>query len=297
MKMGYYQIEMMESARKITAFVTTDGHYEYNRMPFGLVNAPAVFQSLMNRLVSELGHDQIVCYLDDVIIPSRTITEGLDLLQRYLDLLRKHGLTLRLDKCAFLHTEIDFLGHRVGPTGISPGRQKTQAIELFPKPKNVTEVRRFLGLTGFFRKFVANYSLIAEPLTLLLQKDQPFIWGDEQERAFTMLKDKLTCKPVLEVFNFNAEHEVHCDASSVGLAGILLQSTDGKTFNPVLYYSRHCTEVESKYPSFELEVLAVVESLERFRVYILGKPFKVVTDCDAITTMKSKTEPNRRIAR
>lgn len=297
LKMGYHQIEMEESSKPYTAFITHNGHFEYNRMPFGLVNAPSVFQTLMNKLVKQLNPGEVTAYLDDIVIPSPDVATGISRLQNFLELLKVHGLTLRLDKCKFLSEEIPYLGHIVNKNGIRPGDEKLSAIKNFKTPTNVTEVRRFLGLTGFFRKFIENYSIITKPLTLLLKKNEKYKWSKSQQESFENLINLLCKKPVLALYDFNAEHEVHTDASSLGLAGVLLQSTDGRTWHPVSFYSRHCTEAESKYHSSELEVLAAVESLDRFRVHVLGKHIRLITDCAALAKVKEKTELNRRIAR
>lgn len=297
--MGYHQLEIEESSKHYTAFVTTDGHYEYNRMPFGLVNAPASFQKMMDQIASETNRGEILVYLDDVIIPSRTVKDGLHILEKFLKILGKYGLTLRLDKCSFLQDEISYLGHVINSEGIKPGEQKMSAIKNFKVPTNVTETRRFLGLAGFFRKFVPEFSLISKPLTNLLKKSEKnnFLWGDQQQHAFEKLKHTLINAPVLALYDSAAIHELHTDASIVGLAGILLQSQDGKNFQPVFYFSRHCTQQEQQYHSYELETLAVVESLERFRIYLLGKPFTLVTDCSAIAKAREKRELKSRIAR
>ncbi|XP_061395568.1 uncharacterized protein LOC133331186 [Musca vetustissima] len=299
MKMGYHQLEIEEASKKYTAFVTTDGHYEYNRMPFGLVNAPASFQRMIDQIKREMNRGEILAYLDDLIIPSKTIAENLKLVEKFLKKLGEYGLTLRLDKCSFLQREICYLGHIVNGDGIKPGEQKIRDIKNFKEPTNVTEIRRFLGLTGFFRKFVPDYSLIAKPLTLLTHKTERenFKWEESQQTAFEMLKEKLIHAPVLILYDPNAVHELHTDASAIGLAGILLQSTDGKQYQPVFYFSRHCTEDEQRYHSYELEVLAVVESLERFRIYLLGKHFRLITDCSAIAKVREKKELKSRIAR
>lgn len=296
---GYYQIPVEPNSQKYTAFVTHEGHYQFTRMPFGLVNAPSVFQSLMNDLISSLPPGEVVAYLDDTVIPSTTIKEGLERLERFLQALAKVGLTLRMDKCVFLRERIKFLGHSVSIDGIQPGDNKVNAIKDFPAPQNIHEVRRFIGLTGFFRKFVENYSAISRPLTDLLKtKNNPaFKWGEHQTEAFEELKRRLCSAPVLALYNVNLRHEVHTDASSFGIAGVLLQEdADGK-LRPVFYFSRHCTEAESKYSSHELEVLAIVETLERFRFYLIGKSFRVVTDCAAVTTTKTTKQLIPRIAR
>lgn len=295
---GYYQIPIEEKSQKFTAFSTFDGHYEFKCMPFGLVNAPRVFQLMINKLIKQMS-GEVIAYLDDVIIPSKTVQEGLDKLKRFLKIIREAGLTLRLDKCRFLAEEIKFLGHRIRDGEIKPGTSKTEAIKEFKPPKNVHEVRRFLGLTGFFRKFIQDYSIITKPITMLLKGNdkKAFEWTQEQNAAFLSIKEKLCTEPVLTLYDPNKKHEVHTDASSIGLAGMLLQEELPNVWKPVFYYSRHCTELESRYHSHELEVLAMVESLERFRIYLIGKPFNVVTDCSAVSATKLKKPLIPRIAR
>lgn len=298
LRMGYHQIEVEESSKKFTAFVTTEGHYEYNRMPFGLVNAPSVFQEVMNKIAAKMNPGEILVYLDDVIIPSKSVNEGLSRLTKILKLLRESGLKLRFTKCNFLSEEVNYLGHVINKNGIKPGENKITAIKNFKVPINITEPRRFLGLTGFFRKFVPECALISKPITKLLAKtNESFKWGKDQQCAFENLIERLSNAPILALYDRMAEHEVHTDACSIGLAGLLLQSNDNKTWKPVFYFSRHCTPVESKYHAYELEVLAVVESLERFRMYVLGKKFKLVTDCSAIAKVKATKELKSRISR
>ncbi|XP_049316921.1 uncharacterized protein LOC125779690 [Bactrocera dorsalis] len=299
LRMGYYQIELEEKSKQFTAFVTNEGHYEFNRMPFGLVNAPAVFQTVMNTLVAKMKTGEVLAYLDDVIIPSRTIEEGLQRIEKFLTLLRESGLTLRIDKCKFLESKIEYLGHVITENSIMPGNRKLSAISNFPAPTNITELRRFLGLTGFFRKFVPEFSLITKPLTTMLRKSErnSFHWNEPQQQAFQRVIDLLTSAPVLALYDQNAQHEVHTDASSIGLAGVLMQSYDGKVWQPTMYYSRHCTEPESRYHSYELEALAVVEVLDRFRIYLLGKKFRLVTDCAAVAKVRDNKELKAKIAR
>lgn len=294
---GYHQIPIDPESQKFTAFVTSDGHYEYKRMPFGLVNAAAVFQTLMEEIVTMMPAGELVAYLDDTVIPSATIEEGLERLERFLQILAKVGLTLRRDKCVFLQERIKFLGHTVTCGGVEPGDDKVAAIRNFEVPKNVHDVRRFLGLTGFFRKFVQHHAVIARPLNDLLKSKATFQWGEQQTKAFDELRRRLCSEPVLVLYDVNKRHEVHTDASSVGLAGVLLQEDSEGRLRPVFYYSRHCTEAESRYASHELEVLAIVETLERFRFYLIGKHFRVVTDCAAVATTKTTKQLVPRIAR
>lgn len=293
---GYYQIPVCETSRKYTSFVTPDGQFEFNRMPFGLSNAPAVFQRLMNRFSQELNN-VITPYLDDIILPSRTIEEGIALLRKVLLKLREYGLTLKLSKCKFLCEKVDYLGHEISFAGIQPGVGKILCVEKFPTPTNVHEVRQFIGLCSYFRKFVEKFAIIAEPLTRLTRKNENFSWADEQKSAFESLKQKLCSRDVLVLYDFSKEHEIHTDACMKGLAGVLLQKDENGRMNPVCYFSRQTSASEKKFHSYELEALAVVESLEKFRIYVLGKEFCVVTDCSALQTASTKRDMSSRIAR
>lgn len=166
---GYHQIPISESSKRYTAFVTNEGHYEFKRMPFGLVNAPSVFQTAINGVIQQLNRGEAIAYLDDVIIPSVDIADGICRLRKFLIVLKTSGLTLRLSKCKFLAEEVSFLGHRINKDGMMPGDVKTAAIRMFPVPTNLHELRQFLGLTGFFRKFVSNYAAITRPFRSLMK--------------------------------------------------------------------------------------------------------------------------------
>ncbi|XP_041451951.1 uncharacterized protein LOC121405348 [Drosophila obscura] len=293
---GYYQIEVAPESRKFTAFITTDGLYEFKRLPFGLKTAPAVFNRLMAELQKRVQKGDMIHYMDDILIGSQTFDEMYEKLERILQVLQECGLTLNLDKCELFKQTITFLGHQIHADGISPGEVKTNAIALFSTPSNVTEVRQFLGLSGYFRKFVAGYAIISDPLNTLLRKDQTFKWEQPQQDAFDELKRRLISKPVVTSYRLDAEHELHTDDSAVGLAGVLLQK-DEDQMKPIAYYSRATSKPEKNYHSYELEALAVVESLERFKYYIYGKRIKVVTDCNALKTSMEKREFIPRIAR
>lgn len=294
---GYYQIPIGESSRHKTSFVTPDGQFEYNRMPFGLVNAPAVFQRTINKILAEAKIKYALIYMDDILIPSRDFDEGLVRLREVLGLLRKGGLTLKMSKCNFFLDNIDFLGFEVSANGIRPGLRKTEAISKFPKPKNQHELRQFLGLSGFFRRFIKNYAIITAPLSELLKKEQGWAWTEERENAFTSVKELLSSRPLLSLYNPQAETQVHTDASKYGLAGILLQRNSDGVWQPISYFSRKTTKDEQNYHSFELETLAIIASLNRFRVYLIGIPFTIQTDCNAIRSTLTKRDLVPRIAR
>lgn len=292
---GYYQIPIKKECRKFTAFITPKGIYEFKRMPFGLKNAPPVFQKLMNKLKKEVG-TKIQIYMDDILIGSHSVQEGLEKLDLTLKKLQDFNLTLNLEKCNFMQQTINYLGHKIIPEGITPGEVKVNAVRNFKVPMNVKEVRQYLGLCSYFRKFIKDFALIAKPMTDLLKKDGKFKWTASQSESFLKLKEKLIGEPILVSYNVNGVHEVHTDASASGLAGILLQLEDN-VFKPVAYFSRSTTESENKFHSYELETLAIVESLQRFKYYLIGKQFKVLTDCAALKSTMQKKELIPRIAR
>lgn len=185
---GYYQIKVAEESRHFTSFVTPNGQYEFTRMPFGLTNSPAVFMRMMAKVINPIKSDNIIIYMDDILIATKTVEENLQVLEKFLKVLRSAGLTLKLEKCIFFQKSIQFLGHEVSSSGIKPGQIKIAAIENYKKPPNQKEVRQFLGLSGYFRRFIENYLLIAHPLNKLTRKGVEFEWSDKAEHAFTTLK-------------------------------------------------------------------------------------------------------------
>lgn len=296
LRSGYHQIPMEEGSKRFTSFVTPAGQYEYNRMPFGLTNAPRTFQRFMNKILGPI-EDIAAVYLDDVLLHATTIPEALNGIKRTLEILREEGITLNLKKCSFLMTTVTFLGFEISEGKIKPGKDKIVAVERFSPPRTVHQVRQFLGLTGYFRQFVKDYAIIAKPLTMLIRKSVEWKWMEKEEQAFQQLKNVLVGRPVLALYNPEAITEVHTDASAVGLAGILLQVQQDSRLHPLAYFSRQTKDNENKFHSYELETLAVVESLRKFRSYLLGIKFTVITDCNALKASKDKKQLIPRIAR
>lgn len=239
----------------------------------------------------------VIAYIDDLIIPAANEHEGLEKLQMVLDVASKKGLQIKWKKCQFLCRKIICLGHEVSDGIIRPTMEKTKAVAQFPEPKNCKQIQQFLGLTGYFRKFVEAYSVIAKPLTDLLKKDSIFCFGPSQREAFNKLKSALCTVSALRLYHPGKITELHTDASKIGYGAILLQKSPGEhVFHPVYYFSKKALPAEEKYSSYELEVLAIVSSLKKFRVYLLGIPFKIVTDCAAFKMTMAKKEISPRIA-
>ncbi|CAK1578755.1 unnamed protein product [Parnassius mnemosyne] len=267
-------------------------------MPFGLANAPAVFQRMMNRVVSPTRAEGATAYIDDVLIYGRDVEECLMRLENVLQLLEGANLTLNLAKCEFLMDKIDYLGYEISAAGVRPGNKKIRCVLDFPCPIDQHTVRQFLGLVGYFRKFIRNFAILANPLTKLLTKNARWTWTYEQEEAFKSLKDKLTDRPILAIYDPTSETELHTDACKLAVGGVLFQSScSSHTLRLVAYYSRKTSPEEKHFHAYELEALAVVCSLKKFRVYLLGLKFKIISDCNALRSTFSKRDILPRVAR
>lgn len=267
-------------------------------MPFGLSTSPSVFQRYIYSVFRDLLRDNtLVIYMDDIIIPSQDEDERVEKLRRVLNVASDFGLELNFKKCQFLKEKIEFLGYVIQGGTIKPSPTKVVAVQRFPLPRTVKQVQSFLGLTGYFRKFIAQYSRVAKPLNDLLKDKVEFKVGPEQVEAFFRLKDALAREPVLHLFKQGAKLELHTDASSQGLGAVLLQQTDDGSFHPIHYWSKKTTPQQESYSSYELEVLAIIEALKKFRNYLLGSKFTIVTDCAAFQATLNKKELAPKLAR
>lgn len=295
---GYYQVPISEQSKHLTSFVTPDGQYEFNRMPFGLANAPAVFQRMINAILGSARFTKATAYIDDILIFGSDPNECLQRLEEVLQTIENANLTLNLSKCVFLRDKIEYLGYEISAAGLRPSEKQILSVMNFPRPQNVHNVRQFLGLASYFRKFIKDFARIAFPLTKMLKKDEAWEWSENQEEAFQNLKSRLIDRPILAIYDPAAETELHTDASRLGVGGILLQRKTGSdAFLPIAYYSRQTSPEEKNFHSYELETLAVVCSLRKFRVYLLGMSFKIITDCSALRSTFSKRDLIPRIAR
>lgn len=297
---GFFHVPMDENSIRYTSFVTPSGQYEFLRTPFGLCISPPVFQRYVNFVFRDMiKAGYLLAYMDDLVVVAANVDEGVARLEAVMGIAAEYGLDIKWSKCQFLKRTIDYLGYRIQYNAVSPSEDKLSAVRHFPIPKTVKAVQSFLGLTGYFRRFIAGYAHVARPLSDLLKQDVVFRVDVEQEAAFVELKRRLTEAPVLRIYSPEAEAtELHTDASQWGFGAVLLQkdSNDGK-LHPVCYMSRKTTEAQRNYHSYELEVLAIVEALKKFRVYLLGMHFKIVTDCAAFTKTLEKKDLATRVAR
>jgi len=203
----------------------------------------------------------------------------------------------RLDKCSFLFEEITYLGYTINKNGIQPSKHNIESVLNYPIPRNIKEIQRFVSLASYFRRFIKNFATIAKPLYDLMKKDTKFQFGPNENNAFESLKNILSSEPVLAIYSPQLPTELHCDASSVGVGAILLQKQSNGTLRPVSYFNHRTTGAESKYHSFELECLAAIYAIKRFHIYLFGKAFKLVTDCDSFRLILNKQIVNPWIAR
>lgn len=296
MASGFHQIPIAEESIEKTAFVTPDGHYEYLCMPFGLANAPAVFQRAINKALRELRGETAQVYLDDVLIASKSIDEGMEKLDRVLKVLVESGFSLNLNKCKFLQSTINYLGREVSSSGIRPSKSKIDALVNAAVPYNVKQVRQFMGLANYFRKFVPEFAAKTSCITALTKMNVPFVWTEECQAAKQYVIQHLTSRPLLVLFNPEYTTELHTDASAIGYGAILMQRINER-LHVVEYYSQATKSYEAKYHSYELETLAVVNAIKHFRHYLLGVKFILVTDCNALKATKEKRDLLPRIAR
>ncbi|CAK1549738.1 unnamed protein product [Leptosia nina] len=294
MKNGFYQIPVTEDSIKYTAFSTPDGHYEFLKMPFGICNGPSVFQRAITKAVKHLNF--LLVYIDDILIPFSTIDQGLEYLDKTISALSDSGFKVNLKKCKFFVESIEYLGRQISCEGIRPSETKVTALLNSPKPQTVKQVRQFMGLASYFRKFIPNFSLRTASISKLTKKNQAWEWGQEQNEARKYVLDYLVSKPLLSVFDPSLETELHTDASAIGYGAVLIQKLNNQT-KVVAYYSKKTSTTESKYSSYDLETLAIFNSLKQFRVYLLGIKFKIITDCNSIKSTMNKKDLSPRVAR
>ncbi|WVZ69549.1 hypothetical protein U9M48_018320 [Paspalum notatum var. saurae] len=289
LRSGYHQMKIRPSDIPKTAFITRFGLYEYTVMSFGLTNAPAYFMNLMNKVFMEYLDKFVVVFIDDILIYSKMEEEHEEHLRLVLQKLRDHKLYAKLSKCEFWLDQVPFLGHIVSKGGIMVDPSKISSVMDWKVPEVVKEVRGFLGLAGYYRRFIESFSRIAKPMTSLLEKGVPFNWTKERQAAFDELKKRLTTAPVLTLPDLTKSFTVYCDASKEGLGCVLMQ--EGKV---IAYASRQLRKHEVNYPTHDLELAAVVHALKIWRHYLFGNKCEIYTDHKSLKYIFTQNELNMR---
>ena len=297
LRSAYHQIPMAERAKIITAFtVPGKGLYHFRRMPYGLNNAPATFQRLIDRVIGPELEPFAYAYLDDIIIVTETFEEHVKWLEHVLTRINEAGLTINRDKSEFCQSEVTYLGIIVNRDGLRPDPAKVEPIISYPVPRNLKQLRRFIGMTSWYRKFLPDFATAVDPLTALLRKSKPYEWDEEQHHAFEQVKALLATAPVLHRPDRTSQFVIQTDASDTGLGAVLTQTVGGEE-RVLEFASRTMTSAERNYSVTERECLAVIWAIHKFRPYIEGSRFKVITDHSSLKWLSRLKNPTGRLAR
>lgn len=270
---GYHQIRMTPGEEFKTAFKTHSGLYEFKVMPFGLTNAPASFQSVMNKIFAPLLRKSVLVFMDDILVYSKTLEEHLDHLSQVFGILQEHKFFIKRSKCVFAQQELEYLGHIISASGVATDPTKIQAVLNWPTPSNLKDLRGFLGLTGYYRRFIRHYGMLSRPLTQLLKKGIQFQWTSVAQDAFLLLKQALTQAPLLAVPNFSKQFILETEASDQGIGAVLMQ--DG---HPISYLSKAFSEKNKALSTYDKECMAILLAVDKWRAYLQHQEFLIRTD-------------------
>ncbi|KAK3105624.1 hypothetical protein FSP39_002098 [Pinctada imbricata] len=292
-KSAFWQVEMSPCSKHKAAFITQDGVYEWKRMPFGLMNAPISFQTLMSGVLRDLNFKSVLVYIDDVLIYSKDYKSHIKDLSLVFQKLKQAGLTLEPSKCNFAVKQLKFLGHIISKNGVEVDPEKTRIVSEFPAPKKQKQVRSFLGMANYYRRFIPNFAKIASPLYDLLKKDKAFQWTDECQQSFEKLKSALLSAPILSYPDPVRNFVLTCDASNLAIGFYLSQMSTSNQEHVIAYGGKALSKEERNYTTSEKELLAVVKGVEAYRPYLVGKKFTVYTDHRALVWLKSAKHTGR----
>jgi len=298
LKDAFWQIPLDPQSRDKTAF-TVPGRplYQFTVMPFGLCNAPQTMCRVMHQVIPHQLHDRVFVYLDDLLITSATFDEHIILLTEVAQRLAKANLTINVEKSKFVLRQVKYLGFLVGEGCLRSDPEKVRAIAEFPVPKSAKQIRRFLGMSGWYRRFIQNYAILATPLTNLLKKGIKIKWSAEAQSSFDALKNALITAPVLAHPNFSEPFYIQCDASSTGVGSVLFQLTSDGAERPIAFLSQKLNAAQRNYSVTELECYAAVLSVKKFRAYVEGYEFTIITDHASLQWLMSQKELSGRLAR
>jgi hypothetical protein len=289
LRSGYHQLKIRESDIPMTAFVTHYRQYEFTVMSFGLTNALAYFMNLMNKVFMEELDEFVVVFIDDILVYSKSVEEHEKHLRVVLEKLRAHKLYAKFSKCEFWLEKISFLRHILTAEGVAVDPEKVETASNWRQPTNVSEIRSFHGLAGYYRRFIEGFSKIARPMTELLKKLKKFTWTEICERSFQELKRRLTTTLVLTLPDIQWDFIIYSDASRQGLGCVLMQ--DGKV---VTYVSRQLKPHEQNYSTHDLEFAAIVHALKIWRHYLIGNKYEIYTDHKSLKYIFTQPDLNLR---
>ena len=293
----YWQVELEEADREKTAFCTTEGLYQFKVMPFGLCNAPASFQRLMDMVLSGLQWAQCLVYLDDIIVLGRSFEEHIRNLDSVFQRLRESGLRLKPSKCSFFRKQVQYLGHVISRDGVATDPEKTAKVATWPVPTCKREVQQFLGFANYYRRFIKDFAQLARPLHRLTEQTTPFIWTDSCQESFDQLRRCLCSAPVLAYPDFSKPFILDTDASDAGVGGVLSQVDSNGEERVIAYGSRLLTKPERRYCVTRRELLAVVTFVHQYRPYLICRKFTLRTDHSSLTWLRNFKEPEGQLAR
>jgi transposase InsO family protein len=296
LKSGYYQVRVHPDDVDKTAFNTRYGQFKFLVMPFGLTNAPPTFQTMMNDILRPYLDEFALVYLDDILIFSPTLEKHAEHIRLVLEALKANQLVANLGKCEFAKSSLSFVGHIVSSQGITVDPAKIEAMNAWPAPRNVHEVRQYLGVTSYYRRFVPGFAQVTAPIYELLKDGHPFNWSPDCEAAFKLLKGRLVTAPILIAPDPSLPYEVSTDASDVAVGAVLSQD-QGKGMQPIAYDSCKLSSAEQNYPTHERELLAILFALRAWRCYLEGQEFVVKTDHQALQYVQQQQKLSRRMTR
>uniref|UniRef100_A0A1I7U677 RNA-directed DNA polymerase n=1 Tax=Caenorhabditis tropicalis TaxID=1561998 RepID=A0A1I7U677_9PELO len=295
---GYLQLRLDPASSYKCGFITESKVYAYTHMPFGLKSAASYFQRALRTVLGGL-EEEVLVYIDDILIFSKTFSDHLRSLRKVLMRFRDFNLKASPKKCEFAKTAITFLGHEISRNTYSPDKANVAKIMDFPTPANINEIRRFVGMAGFFRKFIPGFSDIAEPLTRLTRKDLKFVWDQDQQAAFEKLRGCLSSEPVLGYPDYDKPFHIFCDASAVAQGAALMQSRpeNGKDFYAIAYASRTLSDPETRWPAIQVEMGAIIFALRQFRPYVCMSKIILHSDHKPLTFLLQKSKTHDNLAR
>uniref|UniRef100_A0A7I4YT76 RNA-directed DNA polymerase n=1 Tax=Haemonchus contortus TaxID=6289 RepID=A0A7I4YT76_HAECO len=303
MASGYWQIKLTEDAQNKSAFTTPEGLYEFLVLPFGLCTSPAVFQRLMDRVLGDLKGEEVFVYIDDILVATDSEERHLQMLTKVFEAFREAKLKFKPQKCRLMEQQVSFLGHIINEKGVNMDPDKVAKILNYPKPSNLAELRTFLGLCGYYRKFILRFSSIAKPLFDLTSTKTPFVWSVEQEHSFENLKKVIASAPVLGQPNIEKAktgekpYIIYTDASTIGVGAVLCQEGADNLLHPLYFTSKRLSKTEQRYHITDIEALAIIYAVKKFHFFVFGMKTIIRTDHQPLTTLFKRNNVSPRVIR